>query len=50
MAEYCSECQAVEQGFDFEDDDENHDWPICRCCGEEDTRRIFDEDRFKYDD
>lgn len=41
---YCEDCRAVEQGFEYADDDDAEEIPICKCCGMEDTRVIVDED------
>lgn len=40
---YCTECYSVEQGFHYEDDDEDG-VPICNTCEMEDTRVFVDED------
>ncbi len=39
--EYCSDCNATEQGFDYQGES---DIPICRICGMEATRVSADED------
>lgn len=46
---YCSDCHSVEQGFDYADDDEDEQMPICKACGMEDTRVFVDEDAGKDD-
>lgn len=41
--EYCSECYAVEQGFEWIVN-ESEEYTVCECCGAEDSRVFVDED------
>ena len=46
--EYCSECNAVEQGFTEVESEEGEDFTfVCKNCGCEDTREFCDEDYYK---
>ncbi len=40
----CTECQSVECGFHYADDDENEEWAICDECDSENSIVFYDED------
>lgn len=41
---YCNDCNSVEQGFHYAEDDDAQAIPICDVCDMEDTRVNVDED------
>jgi hypothetical protein len=41
---YCSECNAIEQGFTPDENDDAKEAFTCDCCGAEDSMSHFDED------
>lgn len=44
--QYCKECCAIEQGFEYDKEDVNEECPICIQCGSDEVRH-FDEDAGK---
>lgn len=40
----CEECECLECGWHYADNDEHEEFPICNECGAECSRRFFNED------
>lgn len=39
----CEECQSIEQGFTYKEED-GEEIPVCDCCGAENSKKSYDED------
>lgn len=46
MMQYCKDCGAMEQGFEYDKEDVNEEYPMCKQCGSDKVGH-FDEDAGK---